>query len=182
MTDAPCSTETDRLVLIRGDLTTVAADALVNAANASLRGGGGLDGAMHRAAGPEMRAECLKIRGCPTGEARITGAGRLSARHVIHAVGPMWRGGQHGEHALLASCYRHAFLLVQAHGLRTVAFPSLSTGLYGFPIEEAAPIALRAMREALARQPALERVTAVLYTDADLAVYQRTLAQLDSAR
>jgi len=172
------SDPTDRLVLMRGDLTTVSADALVNAANASLMGGGGVDGALHRAAGPRLRAECRKLRGCPTGEARITGAGCLPARHVIHAVGPMWRGGQHGERELLASCYRQVFALVEAQGLRSVAFPSIGTGVYGFPIEEAAPIALGAMLAALGRLSSLERVTAVLFSDEDLAVYRRVLDTL----
>ncbi|ATB29632.1 O-acetyl-ADP-ribose deacetylase [Melittangium boletus] len=181
MSDAPssdASSSTDRLVLMRGDLTTVAADALVNTANASLMGGGGVDGALHRAAGPRLRAECRKLRGCPMGEARITGAGLLPARYVIHAVGPMWRGGQHGERELLANCYRQVFALVEAHDLRSVAFPSIATGVYGFPIEEAAPIALRAMLSALERLASLERVTAVLFSDADLAVYRRTLDAL----
>jgi O-acetyl-ADP-ribose deacetylase (regulator of RNase III) len=166
----------DRLVLMQGDLTKVSADALVNAANSSLLGGGGVDGALHRAAGPELLAECRTLHGCPTGEARITGGYRLPARHVIHTVGPVWRGGHQGERELLARCYRSVFELVERHGLRSVAFPSISTGAYGFPISEAAPIALREIRAALARLPALERVTVVLFSASDLEVYRRALA------
>ncbi len=173
MTHSPSD---DRLVLMQGDLTKVSADALVNAANSSLLGGGGVDGAIHRAAGPELLAECRTLNGCPTGEARITGAWRLPARHVIHTVGPVWRGGSQGERETLARCYRRVLDLVARHGLRSVAFPSISTGAYGFPIDEAAPIALREIRAALARQPQLERVTVVLFSASDLEVYQRALA------
>lgn len=171
----------DRLVLMQGDLTQVSADALVNAANSSLLGGGGVDGALHRAAGPELLAECRTLHGCPTGQARITGGYRLPARHVIHTVGPVWRGGHQGERELLASCYRHVFELVERHGLRSVAFPSISTGAYGFPLSEAAPIALREIRAALARLPSLERVTVVLFSTADLEVYRRALAAAGGA-
>jgi O-acetyl-ADP-ribose deacetylase (regulator of RNase III) len=170
----------DRLVLSRGDLTQVDADALVNAANSSLLGGGGVDGAIHRAAGPELLAECRTLGGCPTGEARITGGYRLPARHVIHTVGPVWQGGHQGERELLARCYRSVFELVERHGLRSVAFPSISTGAYHFPIIEAAPIALREIRSALARLPQLERVTVVLFSASDLEVYRRALAEASS--
>lgn len=170
------SPQEPRLVLMQGDLTKVSADALVNAANSSLLGGGGVDGALHRAAGPELLAECRTLHGCPTGEARLTGGYRLPARHVIHTVGPVWRGGHQGERGQLARCYRSVFELVERHGLRSVAFPSLSTGAYGFPIAEAAPIALREIRAALARLPSLERVTVVLFSPADLEVYRRALA------
>lgn len=166
----------DRLVLMQGDLTKVSADALVNAANSSLLGGGGVDGALHRAAGPELLAECRTLNGCPTGEARITGGYRLPARHVIHTVGPVWRGGHQGERELLARCYRRVFELVERHGLRSVAFPSISTGAYRFPLSEAAPIALREIRAALARLPSLERVTVVLFSASDLEVYRQALA------
>lgn len=167
----------ERLHLVRGDLTQVAADAVVNAANAALSGGGGVDGAIHRAAGPELLAECRTLGRCPTGEARLTRGYRLPARHVIHAVGPVWEGGGRGEEALLARCYRSVFALVEAHGLRTVAFPSISTGAYGFPIARAAPIALGEMRAALARLPGLERVTVVLFSEGDLAVYRAALGR-----
>ncbi|WP_375754562.1 O-acetyl-ADP-ribose deacetylase [Corallococcus exercitus] len=167
---------TERLELIQGDITHVTADAIVNAANSSLTGGGGVDGAIHRAAGRELLTECLTLGRCPTGQARITRGYRLPAAHVIHAVGPVWQGGRNGEDALLASCYRNAFALMEKHGLRTVAFPSISTGIYGFPIERAAPIALREIREALARRPELERVTVVLFSERDLKVYQQALS------
>ena len=163
----------ERLQLLRGDITRIEADAIVNAANSALSGGGGVDGAIHRAAGPELLAECRTLGRCPTGEARITRGYRLPASHVIHVVGPVWRGGDAGEPELLASCYRNAFALMAEHGLRTVAFPSISTGAYGYPIEEAAPIALAEIRAALERRPELERVTVVLFGDADLRVYRK---------
>ncbi|RKH95355.1 O-acetyl-ADP-ribose deacetylase [Corallococcus sp. AB038B] len=166
---------TERLELIQGDITRITADAIVNAANSGLSGGGGVDGAIHRAAGPELVAECRTVGRCPTGEARITKGYRLPAAHVIHAVGPSWWGGDRDEDALLASCYRSTFALMEQHGLRTVAFPAISTGAYGFPIERAAPIALREIRAALARRPELERVTVVLFSEQDLKAYQRAL-------
>jgi O-acetyl-ADP-ribose deacetylase len=166
----------DRLVLTQGNLVQVAADAIVNAANTSLLGGGGVDGAIHRAAGPGLLAECRTLHGCPTGEARITGGYQLPARHVIHTVGPVWQGGHQGERELLARCYRSVFALVERHGLRSVAFPSISTGAYRFPISEAAPIALREIRAALGRLPQLERVTVVLFSAADLEAYRQSLA------
>ncbi len=165
----------DRLVLAQGNITQVAAEAIVNAANTSLLGGGGVDGAIHRAAGPGLLAECRTVGGCPTGQARITGGYLLPARHVIHTVGPVWQGGHKGERETLARCYRSVFALVGQHGLRSVAFPSISTGAYRFPISEAAPIALREMRAALARLPQLERVTVVLFSAEDLAVYRQAL-------
>ncbi len=176
------SPQDDRLVLMKGDLTKVSADAIVNAANTSLLGGGGVDGAIHRAAGPELLAECRTLQGgCPTGEARITAGYRLPARHVIHTVGPVWQGGHKGERDTLARCYRSVFALVERHGLRSVAFPSISTGAYRFPLAEAAPIALREMRAALARLPQLEQVTVVLFSAEDLEVYQRALTALLSS-
>jgi O-acetyl-ADP-ribose deacetylase (regulator of RNase III) len=171
----------ERLVLVQGDLTQVDADALVNAANSSLLGGGGVDGAIHRAAGPELLAECRALRGCRTGEARITRGYRLRARHVIHTVGPRWQGGGHGEPELLARCYRGVFALVEQHGLTSVAFPSISTGAYGYPIERAAPTALREIRAALARLPRLQRVSVVLFSAEDLEVYRRALAAVEGA-
>ncbi|MCY1083153.1 O-acetyl-ADP-ribose deacetylase [Archangium lansingense] len=166
----------DPLVLTQGNIVRVAADAIVNAANTSLLGGGGVDGAIHRAAGPELLAECRPLNGCPTGEARITGGYKLPARHVIHTVGPVWQGGHKGERELLARCYRSVFELVERHGLRSVAFPSISTGAYRFPISEAAPIALREIRSALVRLPQLEQVTVVLFSEEDLSVYREALA------
>ena len=172
--EVPVSEE--RLQLLRGDITRVSADAIVNAANSSLLGGGVVDGAIHRAAGPELLAECRTLGGCPTGEARITRGYRLPARHVIHVVGPVWQGGDAGEPELLASCYRNTFALMAQHGLRTVAFPSISTGVYGYPIEKASCIALKEIRAALERLPQVEKVTVVLFSPGDLEVYQRALA------
>jgi O-acetyl-ADP-ribose deacetylase (regulator of RNase III) len=165
-----------RLELVQGDITQVAADAIVNAANSSLLGGGGVDGAIHRAAGRELLMECRALGGCPTGEARLTGGYQLPAKHVIHTVGPRWQGGGRGEAGQLARCYQSVFALVEKHGLRTVAFPSISTGIYGYPIEKASRLALREIRAALERLPQVEKVTVVLFTPWDLEVYRRALA------
>ena len=167
--------------LQRGDITTFAVDAMVNAANQHLAGGGGVDGAIHRAGGPEIMDE-LRARyddGCPTGSAVVTGAGRLPAKHVIHAVGPRWRDGGHGEPDLLRSAYDTAFALAASHGCATVAAPSISTGIYGFPVERAAPIAVAAARDALsAPGTSLRSVTFALHSDSDLGVYERALDAL----
>lgn len=146
-----------------GDITTLAVDAIVNAANSSLLGGGGVDGAIHRAAGPELRAHCAGLGGCPTGEARITPGFRLTARHVIHTVGPVWQGGQHGEAETLAACYRNSLQLAERHALRSVALPAISCGAYGFPPEEAARIAVSACRAAADRNPLLEDIVLVAF-------------------
>ncbi len=160
--------------LARGDITTFESDAIVNAANSALVGGGGVDGAIHRGGGPSIMAELrtLHADGCPTGSAVITGAGDLPAGWVVHAVGPIWRGGGEREAQLLASCHRRAIKLADELGCRSVAFPAISTGAYGYPIELAAPVAIAATREALAAHPAVELARFVFRDEATLAVYR----------
>jgi O-acetyl-ADP-ribose deacetylase (regulator of RNase III) len=165
----------DRITLATGDITRLAVDAIVNAANSSLLGGGGVDGAIHRAAGPELLAECRMLGGCPTGEARITKAYRLPCRNVIHTVGPVWRGGDHGEAELLASCYRNALALATAHHLPRIAFPAISTGIYRFPIDAAAAIALATTRAVLADDRVIAEIVFVCFNDATSAAYRRAL-------
>lgn len=170
----------DRVVMVEGDITRQAVDAIVNAANSSLLGGGGVDGAIHRAAGPELLAECRMLGGCPTGEAKITQGYRLPARWVIHTVGPIWHGGEQGEDALLASCYRKSLELAEAHGARTIAFPSISTGAYGFPLERAARVAVGAIGRYLSEKgdgqvSALEKIYLVCFGRESFEIHQQAL-------
>ena len=167
-----------RIRIIDGDITTLAVDAIVNAANDRLAAGGGVCGAIHRAAGPELAAFCRKLGGCPTGEARLTPGFHLPARHVIHAVGPIWRGGDRGEDALLASAYRESLRLAADHGLASIAFPAISTGAYAFPLERATRIALREVRDGLARHPGIERVVFCCFSEADAETYRRLADEL----
>ena len=172
------------ILLKRGDITRESVDVIVNAANSGLLGGGGVDGAIHRAGGPEILAECREIRnrqgGCPTGEAVITGAGRLPARYVVHTVGPVWRGGDEGEPELLCSAYRNSLKLAAEHGATTIAFPSISTGAYGYPVEKAAETALDTAHEWSLENDGLKEIRFVLFSDEDLTAYEKAAARLGS--
>jgi O-acetyl-ADP-ribose deacetylase (regulator of RNase III) len=171
-----------RIEPVQGDITGQDTDAIVNAANESLLGGGGVDGAIHRAAGPELLAECRTLGGCATGDAKITRGYRLKARYVIHAVGPVYYNGAHGEPSLLASAYRRALELAREHGLDSVAFPAISTGAYGYPMEDAARVALGTMMKELEAHGTPKLVRVVLYDGRALDVHERVLKELESAR
>jgi O-acetyl-ADP-ribose deacetylase len=168
----------ERIALSQGDITHQRVDAIVNAANSSLLGGGGVDGAIHRAGGPGILEECHRLGGCETGDAKATSGGNLPARHVIHTVGPVWQDGAHGEEDLLATCHRRSLELASELGCRTVAFPAISTGIYRFPVERAASIALKTTIEELELHPQIERVTFVLFSDEHYRVFERALEDI----
>ena len=173
-----------RVLLVQGDITEMDTDAIVNAANPSLMGGGGVDGAIHRKGGPKILEECKRIRatewpnGLPTGKAVITTGGNLKAKYVIHTVGPVWRGGNSGEQELLAEAYRNSLRLAVSKGLKTVAFPSISTGAYGYPIEKACKVALATVKEFLEKEDKLDKVVFVLFTAHDLEVYKKAAKEI----
>jgi O-acetyl-ADP-ribose deacetylase (regulator of RNase III) len=166
----------ERLQIVQGDITRLDVDAIANAANESLLPGGGVCGAIHAAAGPGLASECAALGGCPTGDARLTAGHGLRARWVVHAVGPVWRGGEDGEDAALANCYRRAIDLAVEAGARSIAFPAISTGIFGFPLERATRIAIAEARAGLARHPSVERIVLCCFSAGDLAVYERVAA------
>jgi O-acetyl-ADP-ribose deacetylase (regulator of RNase III) len=172
------TTMTEGIAILKTDITTLAVDAIVNAANSSLLGGGGVDGAIHRAAGLELLAECRLLGGCPTGEAKLTKGYRLPARFILHAVGPVWNGGNHNEPELLAGCYRSCFALARKHSLHTLAFPAISCGIYRFPVDLAVEIAMRETRAELGSSNNIEKVTFACFDDVVFSAYQRAL-QMD---
>ncbi len=175
MSNGPVS---QRIAVIAGDITQQRVEAIVNAANASLLGGGGVDGAIHRAAGPELLVECRTLGGCATGQAKITRGYKLPARWVIHTVGPVWHDGKHGEDDLLANCYRSCFALVEEHGIKTVALPSISTGAYGFPMDRAARIAVREAKSFLGRNRMVEQVMLVCFGAGALQIHRLAVSEV----
>jgi O-acetyl-ADP-ribose deacetylase len=170
----PCG----RIEILDGDITQQRVDAIVNAANNALLGGGGVDGAIHRAAGPELLAECRTLHGCSTGAAKLTQGYKLPARYIIHTVGPIWHGGDFHEEQLLESCYGNSLSLALQHGIKTIAFPSISTGVYGFPIEKASRIALRTAKDLLEKEANLERIVFVCFGNHDYQVYRRAAEEI----
>ena len=169
-----------RLSIVKGDIVKAKTDAIVNAANTSLLGGGGVDGAIHRAAGPELLAECETLNGCRTGEAKITKGYKLKAKYVIHTPGPIWRGGKWGEPDLLANCYRNCLALAKENGVKTIAFPSISTGVYRFPVDQAAKIAIGEILDFLENDDSIEQVTVVCFDDKTKEFYMDALAELQA--
>jgi len=168
----------DRIEVIEGDITQQKVDAIVNAANTTLLGGGGVDGAIHRAAGPELLEECRKLKGCATGQAKITKGYRLPSKWVIHTVGPVWRDGKHGEDEVLASCYRACFALAEKHGIQIIAFPAISTGAYGFPMERATGIAIEQTKKFLERNPKMKKVTFVCFGKSAFDCYLKAVRKI----
>ena len=167
----------DRIKLLRGDITTLSVDAIVNAANSSLLGGGGVDGAIHRAAGPELLEECRALNGCPTGEAKITKGYKLKAKFVIHTVGPVWRGGRNNEENLLASCYSNSLKLAAENNILSIAFPSISTGVYGFPFEIASRIALKTVLEFLEGNESIQQIIFITFSESDYENFLRIIEE-----
>lgn len=168
----------NRLSIVKGDIVKAKTDAIVNAANTSLLGGGGVDGAIHRAAGPELLAECETLNGCRTGEAKITKGYKLKAKYVIHTPGPIWRGGKWGEEELLANCYKNCLALARENGVKTIAFPSISTGVYRFPVDQAAKIAVGEILSFLSQDDTMEQVTIVCFDEKTKEYYQAALAEM----